>query len=75
MLTRRIVRVLQLPQPLIFDFAGRVCHIVKRPTNAILFSTTFPSLAPILARIARESSPGSAKVSLLVVAMTQLPIF
>ena len=59
-----------------------LCH--KRPTNAILFSTAFllftsqlvlmAPFASTLARIARESSPGSAKMSLVVVVMTHLPI-
>ena len=49
-----------------------MCH--KRPTNAIPFSTRFPSMAPVLARIARESSAGSAKMSLMVLAMTHMLI-
>ena len=45
--------------------ASALCH--KRPASAILFSTAFPPLALILARIARQSSPGSEKMSLVVV--------
>ena len=41
-----------------------LCH--KRPTRAIPFSTWFPSLIPALGNIARESSPDSTKMSLLL---------